>query len=136
MENHRIESVRIAADFERIFNYVSNPANLPEWTHAFKQVRNGKAVLATPNGSVEIGLKTESSPSAGTIDWHMTMPDGTLASAFSRLIRESPRHCIFTFILMAPPVPLEALEGTLSQQAATLREELAALRRILSVAGN
>ncbi len=133
METYRIESVRIAADFKKIFDYVSDPTNLPEWTHAFKQVKNGKAVLTTPSGSVEISLKTESSPSAGTIDWHMTMPDGTMASAFSRLIRESADHCIFTFTLMAPPVPLEVLEGTLSQQGVVLREELATLRRILTV---
>ena len=136
MENYRIESVRIPADFEKVFNYVANPANLPEWTHAFKQVKNGKAVLATPAGSVEIGLKTESSPSKGTIDWHMTMPDGTVASAFSRLIRESSDHCIFTFVLMAPPVPLEALEGTLNQQAVILKEELATLRRTLTAVRN
>jgi len=136
MENYRIESVRIPADFKKVFDYVSNPANLPEWTHAFKQVKNGKAMLATPSGSVKIGLETESSPSAGTIDWHMTMPDGTMTSAFSRLIRESADHCIYTFTLMAPPVPLEALEGTLNQQVVILREELAALRRTLTAVRN
>ncbi len=132
MENYRVESVHIAADFQKIFNYVSNPANLPEWTHAFKKAGNGTAVLATPSGSVEIGLKTEASSDSGTIDWHMTMPDGKIASAFSRVIRESHGHCVFAFILLAPPVPLEALEGTLSQQAAILREELANLKKILT----
>jgi hypothetical protein len=33
---------------------------------------------------------------------------------------------------MAPPVPLEQLEGVLEQQSKTLREELTKLRAILS----
>lgn len=132
MESYRIESVSIAGDFDKIFAYIANPANLPEWTHAFREVRNGSALLMTPKGSIEIGLKTVSSPSAGTIDWHMTMPDGNVASAFSRLVRQSKEHCVFSFVLLAPPVPLEMVEGALAEQAGILQDELARLKRLLT----
>lgn len=132
MENHRVESVRIAADFKKVFGYISNPMNLPKWTHAFKEASDTRATLVTPGGSLEIGLKTQSSAESGTIDWHMAMPDGKIASAFSRVIRESPGHCVFSFVLLAPPVPLEALEGTLNEQAVILRQELVRLKGILA----
>lgn len=132
MENHRVESVRVGGRFGQVFEYIANPHNLPAWTHAFKAVCDGKAILATPDGTVEIGLRVDSSRPTGTIDWHMAMPDGTNASAFSRVVQESDRHCVFTFILMAPPMPLEKLEGTLDQQAAILRAELVKLKEILA----
>ncbi len=132
METFRVESVRIEATFEKAFEYVAEPTNLLAWTHAFKAVRKGMATLATPAGSLEIGLKVESSRSEGTIDWHMTFPDGKVASAYSRLVPESNEHCVFSFVLLAPPIPLEQLEGTLNDQAHILRLELAKLKTILS----
>ncbi len=74
METFRVESVRLETTFERAFEYVAEPANLLAWTHAFKAVQNGRAILTTPAGSVEVGLKVKSSRSEGTIDWHMTFP--------------------------------------------------------------
>jgi len=132
METFRVESVRLETTFERAFEYVAEPANLLAWTHAFKAVQNGRAILTTPAGSVEVGLKVKSSRSEGTIDWHMTFPDGKVASAYSRLVPESNGHSVFSFVLLAPPVPLEQLEGTLNQQAQILRQELAKLKAILS----
>jgi hypothetical protein len=88
--------------------------------------------MATPAGAVEVGLRVKGSASEGTIDWHMTFPDGNVAMAYSRLVPESAEYSIYSFILMAPPVPLEQLEGTLNQQAHILRDELTKLNAILS----
>jgi hypothetical protein len=132
MESFRVESVRIETPFGRAFEYIAEPANLVAWTHAFKAVQNGSAILATPTGSVEIKLKVNSSRSEGTIDWHMTFPEGNVASAYSRLVPESNGHSVFSFVLLAPPAPMEQLEGTLNDQAEILRQELAKLRAILS----
>jgi hypothetical protein len=38
---------------------------------------------------------------------------------------------IYCFVLMAPPVPLEAIEGALEAQRKTLAAELARLKEIL-----
>ncbi len=134
MTTFKVESVRIATTLEKAFQYIADPQNLPQWTRAFKAVRNGKAIMATPSGAVEVGLKVTASASAGTIDWHLTFTNGSVASAFSRLVPEARDHCIYSFVLLAPPVPLEQLEGTLNQQAQTLREELTKLSEFLNQA--
>lgn len=131
MDAFRIESVRLATTPAKAFQYIAAAENLPGWTHAFKEARNGKAVLVTPAGAVNVGLRVDASALEGTIDWHMEFPDGSVASAFSRVVRESKEHCIYSFILLAPPVPLERLEGTLNEQAQILRGELAKLAAIL-----
>jgi hypothetical protein len=60
----------------------------------------------------------------------MTFPDGSVARAYSRLVGNGGK-CIYSFVLMAPPVPLEQLEGALEQQSRILREELDTLRKVL-----
>jgi hypothetical protein len=134
MDSFKVESVRIKTTPEKAFRYISDPKNLPQWTHAFKGVLNGKAIMATPSGALEVGLQVQASASEGTIDWHMTFPNGSVASAYSRLVPGAGEYSIYTFVLMAPPVPLEQLEGALSQQAHILREELTNLNAILSQA--
>jgi hypothetical protein len=131
MKNFRVESIRLNADYDRAFRYIADPTNLPAWTHAFKSVQNGKAVMATPGGSMEVSLNVKASVDSGTIDWSMLFPDGTPAFAHSRLVRDSARSCVYSFILLAPPVPLEQLEGSLNQQAQILRDELQKLSTLL-----
>jgi hypothetical protein len=134
MDSFRVESVRIKTTPEKAFRYIADARNLPQWTHAFKGVRNGKATMVTPAGAVEVALQVKASASEGTIDWHMTFPDGNVATAYSRLVQDSDNYSIYSFILRAPPVSLEQLEGTLNAQAYTLREELTKLNAILSEA--
>jgi len=132
MKTFEVQSLEIRAPFEKVFDYVAEARNLPEWTSAFKVVSNGRALMHTPNGSVEIALAVNASRAAGTIDWMMTFPDGNVATAYSRVVPAGKNCSIYSFILMAPPVRLEQLEGALDQQSQTLREELARLRAILS----
>jgi hypothetical protein len=127
-----IQAVGINSTFEKTFQYVADIRNLPEWTHAFKRVSNGKAFLETPNGAVEIALEVNASKERGTIDWTMRFPDGSLSTAYSRVVKAEKNRCVYSFILMAPPVPLEQLEGMLRQQSQVLEKELARLTSILS----
>jgi hypothetical protein len=87
--------------------------------------------MRTPNGEVMVDLKVEASPEHGTVDWRMTFPDGSVATAFSRVVEIDRDHCVFSFVLTPPPVPLEQLEGALESQSRTLAEELRELKRIL-----
>jgi hypothetical protein len=89
MDSFRVESVRLATTPEKAFRYIADPRNLPSWTHAFKCVQNGVAIMTTPAGSVEVNLEVKASASEGTIDWHMTFPDGNGASAVA-LFRSHP----------------------------------------------
>lgn len=134
MDSYRVESVQIKAALDKVFGYIAAPENLPKWTHAFKSVKNGKAVMATATGTVQVGLKVDSSRAAGTIDWHMKFPDGTQAIAYSRLVPQPDEACVYSFVLLAPPVPLAQLEGAMNQQTEILREELKRLSGILGSA--
>jgi len=131
MKTFDVQAVEIKAPSEKVFNYISDAKNLPAWTSAFKSVSPGRALMQTPNGSVEIALAIKASREEGTIDWIMTFPDGNVAKAYSRVIDVGTDRCIYTFTLMVPPVPLEQLEGALEKQSQTLREELAKLCSIL-----
>jgi polyketide cyclase/dehydrase/lipid transport protein len=131
MSTFDVQSIEIAAPFERVFAYIADPATLPEWAHAFKAVSNGRATLATANGVVQIGLTVDASREQGTIDWMLAFPDGSEAKAFSRAIRARADCTVYSFVLLPPPGPLEQLEGAFAQQREILREELATLRRLV-----
>jgi hypothetical protein len=130
-----VQSVELEVASERAFAYLADPARLPEWTSAFARVQDGRALLRTPEGETEIALAVRARAGAGTVDWKMGFPDGSVAMAYSRLIPAGDGRCIYSFVLMAPPLPLEQLEGALAAQSRTLAEELGTLRRVLKKHG-
>jgi hypothetical protein len=130
MQDFDVQTVELAVPFDVAFRYIADPRTLPEWTHAFRSVADGRAMLVTPKGTVDIGLEVRASHEAGTVDWIMTFPDGSVGRAFSRLVDRGGR-CLFSFVLLAPPVPLEQVEGALAEQSRILAEELATLQRKL-----
>jgi hypothetical protein len=132
MKTFDVQSIAIDAPFEKVFGYIAETRNLPAWTSAFEAVFDGRASMRTPNGTVEVALTVKASAEAGTVDWIMKFPNGDTATACSRVVPAGKARSIYSFILLAPPVPLEQLEGALEQQSQTLREELAKLRAILS----
>jgi hypothetical protein len=64
----------------------------------------------------------------GTVDWRLVFPDGGVGIAQSRLTETSRGTCIYSFVLHAPPVALEQVEGALEAQSVTLRSELATVK--------
>lgn len=131
MKKFDVQGVDLQTTREAAFAYIADPTHLPQWTNAFAAVTDGKAMLRTPAGEVEIDLIVRSSEQHGTVDWFMTFPDGSVATAFSRVVALDAEHCAYTFVLTPPPVPLEQLEGTLKAQSRILAEELLNLKRIL-----
>jgi len=132
MKTFDVQTIEINVPFDDVFEYIADARKLPAWTNAFKSVSNGRAVMETPNGSVEIKLEVYTARSQGTIDWIMIFPDGNIARAYSRVVEKDSERSLYSFILMAPPVPLEQLEGALEAQSNILREELEKLGAILS----
>jgi uncharacterized protein YndB with AHSA1/START domain len=130
MSTFDVQSVEIAAPFSTAFRYIADPTNLPEWTHEFKRASENQATMETPGGAVQVGLRVEASEPHGTVDWTITFPDGAVSRAASRVIPHGDRS-IYTFVLEAPPVPLERLEGALAEQSRILATELAILARRL-----
>jgi uncharacterized protein YndB with AHSA1/START domain len=131
MKPYDVQSVMIERPPEVVFGYVADPKNLPAWTSAFKSANRSEAVLKTPQGEVAIALETVAVAAAGSVDWHMTFPDGSDGWAHSRVVARTPASSIYTFVLHAPPVPLERLEGALEAQKATLAQELIRLKEHL-----
>jgi hypothetical protein len=125
-----VQSIELRTEFKKAFAYIADPKNLPHWTSAFKEADEKTALLVTPKGELKIGLATVSNES-GTIDWHMKMPDGTIGKAFSRLTELPDGNVLYCFVLLAPPVPIEQVEGTLIEQKKLLANELNNLKRIL-----
>src|ERR1700694_1666677 len=130
MKQFDIQSIHLTAPTTEVFEFIADPHNLPRWAQAFKKVSNGRATLQTTNGTIEINLTVEASEKQGTIDWIMNFPDGAVARACSRVVPLTAKETIYSFLLLPPPVPLEALEGALVQQSRTLKEELARLKTI------
>jgi hypothetical protein len=131
MKTFDVQTVEIGSPFARAFEYIADPSMLPEWTHAFASVKGRRAVMRTPAGAADVDLEVTSSRDGGVIDWKMTFPDGQIAKAWSRLVPHGDGRVIYSFVLSAPPVPLEQLEGTLAEQSKVLASELAALARLL-----
>ena len=131
MKQFETQSIELNADYDEAFDYISNPKNLPEWTNAFESVSGANAILKTPTGRTDVGLVVMASRKQGTIDWFMTFSDGSRATAYSRLVALKEGRNAYSFILTPPPVPLDQLEGTLTEQAQILKEELKRLCQIL-----
>jgi Polyketide cyclase / dehydrase and lipid transport len=131
MKTFDVQSIGIEAPRNRVFEFVAEPGNLPKWASAFKSADKHSARLETPQGAVAIALKTIARPDAGTVDWMMTFPDGSVGTAYARVTPNGENKAVLSFVLMAPPVPLEAVEGALEAQRKILAEELVRLKTIL-----
>jgi hypothetical protein len=131
MKTFDVQGIDLNVPRGRALAFIADPAQLPQWTSAFARVTPGRAVLRTPGGEVSIDLAVEVSPEHGTVDWRMTFPDRSVATAFSRVVEIDRDHCVFTFVLTPPPVPMEQLEGALEAQSRTLAGELRKLKAVL-----
>ena len=131
MKNFDVQGIALNVPRSKAWAFIADPAQLPRWTKAFAAVTPGRAVMRTPRGEVLTDLEVEASPEHGTIDWRMTFPDQSVATAFSRVVAVDPDRCIFSFVLTPPPIPLEELEGALEAQSRTLAEELVKLKGLL-----
>jgi hypothetical protein len=131
MKHFDVQGIDLDVPQGKALAFIADPAQLPRWTNAFASVAPGRAVMRTPGGEIMIDLAVATSPEHGTVDWRMTFPDRSVATAFSRVVEVNRDRCIFSFVLTPPPVPLEQLEGALEAQSRTLTEELKKLKDIL-----
>ncbi len=130
-----VQGIVLNTASERAFEFIPAPEQLPRWTQAFASAGGGRARMRKPAGEVEIELTVQASAEQGTVDWLMRFPDGSIATAFSRVVPLSARRCAYCFVLTPLPVPLEQLEGALEEQSRTLAAELLRLQKILDQHG-
>ncbi len=126
-----VQGIEIMTLRDKVFAFVREPGNLPRWAQAFMSAGDGRARLETPSGAVDIALDVSADAEAGTVDWRLAFPDGGVGIAQSRVTETTRGTCIVTFVLHAPPVALEQVEGALEAQSETLRSELATLKSLM-----
>src|SRR5690242_4679207 len=85
MRTFDVQSIELGVAPQRAFDFIADPGHLPLWAEAFASADRTSALLRTPGGAVPISLATDAVAGAGTVDWHMTFPDGTVAHAHSRV---------------------------------------------------
>jgi hypothetical protein len=134
-KGYDVQNVLIEASPDTVFDFIVDPRNLPKWAKGFRSATETTAVLATPDPTgevveIEVGARVDADRERGTVDWHLTMPDGSVGSSYSR-ITPNGDDAVYTFVLMAPPVRLEQVEGALSAQIKQLAKELVALQEVL-----
>ena len=83
MRSFNVQGIDLAVPQSKAFSFIADPAKLPKWTSAFASVSSGRAVMRTPNGEVTIALEVDASAEQGTVDWRMTFPDDSVATAAS-----------------------------------------------------
>ena len=131
MQMFDVQGIEIMAPQRKVFEFLKQPANLPHWAHAFVSAGDGRARLETPAGAVDVALSVSADAETGVVDWRLAFPDGSIGIAQSRVTGTTRGTCIYTFVLHAPPVSLEQVEGALEAQRGILRSELATLKSLM-----
>jgi hypothetical protein len=126
-----VQGVEITAPCRKVFEFLREPTNLPHWAHAFASAGNGHARLETPAGVVDVDLAVTADADTGVVDWRLAFPDGSVGLAQSRVTETTRGTCIYSFVLHAPPVALEYVEGALDAQRTLLQSELATLKSLM-----
>ena len=80
---------------------------------------------------MNVGLAVTADAETGVVDWRLAFPDGTVSLAQSRVSETTRGTCIYSFVLHAPPVALEQVEGALDAQRALLQSELTTLKSLM-----
>ena len=126
-----VQGIEITAPCRKVFEFLRDPANLPSWAHAFVSAGDGRARLETPAGAVDVDLGVTADAETGVVDWRLAFPDGSVGVAQSRVTESTRGTCIYSFVLHAPPLALEQVEGALDAQRTLLQSELATLKSLM-----
>ncbi|MBD3906904.1 hypothetical protein NAL32_19620 [Chryseobacterium sp. Ch-15] len=130
IQNFKVLSIRINTDYETAFKYLTDNSKLPEWTNQFVEVDGNKAKFDTFNGIIDVEFETISSVESGTIDWKLTLPDGSIGFAYSRLTRNI-EGVIYAFNFIIPFMDAEELEKAVAKQIDNIHNELSKLKKAL-----
>jgi hypothetical protein len=61
-----VQGIEIHAARGKVFEFLRNPRNLPQWAHAFTSAEDGRARLETPAGAVDVRLGIFADAETGT----------------------------------------------------------------------
>lgn len=115
-------SVDLAAPFDRVWPFLSNPRNLHLWTVDFAtaepKLKSGETyIVETPRGLLELFVKCDRD--GGVIDFHFGR-NGQFRVSPTRLLRNGNGACIYVFTQFEPP---DAPPGLFEKLVENVRKE-------------
>lgn len=132
-------TVRIDADARTVFDFVSDPSNLPNWAvHFCKEIedQDGKWIVTTPEWVVaqsggRLSLRVVADATTGVIDYWMSPAPGVELPARSRVIADGDGAKYVFTQFRAPDMP----DAVFERQVNDLIAELSVLKRLLEGGG-
>ena len=121
-------SVSLGAPVDRVFDFISDPANLHLWTVDFATEppsrRDGGDVyiVQTPRGPLDVFVRGDRA--TGVIDFHFGR-DGKYRSSPSRLVPNED-GCVYVFTQFEPP---DAPQGLFERLVENVKKELEILEK-------
>lgn len=122
------EQIAIAAPARAVFDYVADPEKLPSWATGFaKEVRRDgdRWLVTTPAG--DVGLRVDSDPDLGVVDYVMELSPGAEVSAPTRVVSHGDGTVYVFTQLQASEMPDEVFDRQIDE----LRNELPQLKQLL-----
>ena len=124
-------TVRIERPAAEVYEYASDPANIPTWAPglgtSIEQV-NGAWFVGTGGGRVRVEL-AERNP-FGVLDHRVTLPSGEVVSIPMRVIADG-EACEVVFTLRRQP---DMSDGDFERDTGLVQADLARLKRVLEAA--
>lgn len=121
-------TIEIARRAQDVYDYVVDPANLPEWASGLGrsvQLVDGRWVAEAPFGWVVVAFVERNA--FGVLDHDVTMPTGEVYRNPMRVLPEA-EGCEVMFSLRRPPGTDEEEH---ERDVATVRGDLAVLRQVM-----
>lgn len=122
------QTVSIETAGARVFDFVSNPENLPRWAKGFctsLRREEGRWIVSSPRG--EIALRMTTDAKLGVVDFHLSPAPGIESVAASRVVQRG-QGCAYIFTFhQTPGMPDEDFES----QRRTLAGELRILKDLM-----
>jgi len=128
-----IISVSIDRPSREVYDFVSNPANLPRWASGLgKSIKNvnGEWVAETSNGPVEVRFAPRNN--LGVLDHYVTLPTGAVIYVPLRVIPNGSGSEL-TFTLFRQP---DMTDQKFQEDAEWVLRDLTKLRDILEQGGD
>jgi len=124
-------STRIDRPYDEVYEYVSDPAHMPEWASGLsggleQDREHGDWVgMGGPSGDVRVRFAADNA--FGVVDHDVTLADGTVVHVPLRVLRNGQVSEVVITLFRAPKMDDEQMAG----DRANMERDLAKLKKVL-----